>query len=150
MCVCLFSSRRLPNLEDHPMENLVKSHQHGILDSEAYAVGKVKEEFFPLICRSSFSNLSSGFRGIPRSPVRKRRLASSIFSWTVIERVRGQKAQELDTLNLSRYLLQKNTYDYGYYKNCLFIVAYLCEFTTVFRYWNLPGHISMLQDMKSN
>ena len=119
------------------------------LDSEAYAVGKVKEEFFPLICRSSFSNLSSGFRGIPRSPVRKRRLASSIFSWTVIERVRGQKAQELDALNLSRYFCKKIIYDYDYYKN-FFIAAYLCEFTTVFRYWNLPGHIFMHQDMKSN
>ena len=32
-------------------------------------------------------------------------------------------------------------------KNVFFIAAYLCEFTTVFRYWNLPGHISMLQDM---
>ena len=122
MCVCLFFQQKVAKSWGSSMMWKISSNRINmeILDSEAYAVGKVKEEFFPLNCRSSFSNLSSGFRGIPRSPVRKRRLASSIFSWTVIERVRGQKAQELDTLNLSRYFFKKIIYDYGYYKKCFF------------------------------
>ena len=55
-----------------------KKHQEG---RESVTVGGFK----------SFSDLSSGLTGIPRSPVRSLRVRSSICSWTVSVQVRKEK-----------------------------------------------------------